>query len=93
MPALKPWASAALRNIYQRLPELRVGDVWCEIPNDGNRIQIERVEDEEGAPFPMVFYKRLDDGEVDLDPRMGAPMFLFGQLVTRGTGAAWSPRR
>lgn len=88
----KPWPRSLVRSLHARIPVLQVGDLWSEIPNDGDRIRIEGIDEIDDVPFPMIRYSRAD-GREDLDPRMGAPMFMFGKLIARGSGKSWRPER
>ena len=92
---IKPWAQAAMRRVQSHLPELRVGDVWEDVPRTGDRVRVERIVEDEGWPFPMLYYRHLVAERVceDRDPRMGAPMVLFGRLAERGEGPPWKPLR
>ncbi len=85
---MKPWAERVAREVIAKMPTLAVGDEWAEVPMNGDRIRIERLERDDVWPFPMVHYTKLEGAE-DRDPRMGAPMFLFGKLVRRGGGERW----
>lgn len=69
---------AARLGIAARVPRLCVGDVWHHVPTTGAAIEIIRLVPQEGLPWVMAHYRRLDGGE-DLDPRTGAPAFIFGQ--------------
>lgn len=85
---VKPWAARIMQDVRRRLPTVAVGDEWLDLPSEGDRIEVKRLEFDDDWPWPMVHYQRRD-GAQDLDPRMGAPMFLFGKLAKRGTGARW----
>lgn len=85
---MKPWQTKVAREVIARMPTIAVGDEWADVPTTGARVEVLRIEMDDVWPFPMIHFRRID-GADDLDPRMGAPNFLFGRLLRRGGGERW----
>ncbi len=78
-------AEAARNRLLAKLPALRVGDVW-RLPRGEVTITGFKSQEDYGIPWPLVGFTvggQRDD--------VGAPAFMFGELITRGAGAEWLP--
>ena len=82
--------AASRRRVLAKLPSLRVGDVWwlrrglfpVTVTITGWKSQ-----EDYAIPWPMVEFTTVGGQRDDV----GAPAFMFGELVTRGAGAEWMP--
>jgi hypothetical protein len=85
LSAPPPYDAAAARiRLLAKLPSLRVGDVW-RLPRGVVTVTCFKSQEDYGIPWPMVGFTVGGQRE-----DTGAPAFMFGELVTRGTGAEWS---